>query len=426
MKSLPEHSACCADTTHDQASPATLPDEPFGVYVHVPFCRMLCTYCDFVKYKGLESLFHRYVKAVATEAHSWKNAPPAASLFLGGGTPSALDSVLLRQLIESLHSEFSFTDGAEVSVELNPEDVTDHLISGLQSAGVSRVSLGVQTFDDQLLRRVGRLHTSARATAAISGLRDAGSFSVSTDLIYGLPQQTPEGWRDSLCRAVDLGVDHLSCYALTLEHGTPLARHVASGRIHVPDDDTVAEEYSFACQELTRRGFIHYEVSNWARPGAQSVHNSLYWRGANYVGLGAGAVGYVRGMRWRNQPIALRYCQEVEANGASRCEIELLTARERAHELLLLPLRTDAGLQIPEFQRSTGVNIFEQCASSIEMLQHLGFISVDGPALRVPERHWLVLHSITAQLIAAFDAATVQRSSRSTATSSGLGGPHGT
>jgi oxygen-independent coproporphyrinogen-3 oxidase len=378
----------------------------YGVYVHVPFCRMLCTYCDFVKYRGLEAWYARYAAALVQEAATWRArvaGRPGVSLFFGGGTPSVLGVPQLGMLREQLAGAFGLDERAEYCLEANPEDVDAGFADGIVAAGFSRVSVGLQTFDDALLRRLGRLHSAEQAEAAIRLLLAAGMHSVSGDLIFGLPGQDLPDWQATLERAVDLGLHHVSCYALTVEPATPLGRQIGKRRITIPNDDDAADMYEYAGERLAAAGYRHDEVSNWSRPGHASRHNNLYWQGNDYVGLGAGAVGCLAGRRWWNQRQVEAYCVAVEAGRSAVKEEELLTPTQRAEELLLLGLRTATGLDLEHFRTAVGISLPALAGEALAEAQASSLVEIDARRLRVPERRWGVLHSIVARLLAGMD-----------------------
>ncbi|HEY8742485.1 MAG TPA: radical SAM family heme chaperone HemW [Chloroflexota bacterium] len=385
-------------------------DSDFGIYVHVPFCRMLCTYCDFVKYRGMEDWYTRYAAALLREGRTWQDqmrGRRGVSLFFGGGTPSVLGITALRTLRDQLAAVFELDVGAEYCLETNPEDVDATFAAGLSEAGFSRVSVGLQAFDDALLRRLGRLHTGSQGQTAVRLLIGAGINSISGDLIFGLPGQSLAAWCDTLERAIDLGLHHLSCYALTVEPATPLGRQVGRRRLTLPNDDAAADMYDHAIERLASAGYRHYEVSNWSRPGHFSRHNSLYWHGNDYVGLGAGAVGYRTPRRWWNQRRVEGYCAAVEAGGSAVAEEELLTLIQRAEELLLLGLRTDTGLPLDQFHRAIGIPLAQLAGAALEEALADALVILDGNCLRVPEQRWGVLHSVVARLLAGMDVSLV-------------------
>lgn len=390
-------------------APTSLPEQSLpecGAYVHIPFCRMLCTYCDFVKYRGLESIYDRYLADLQREAeHSRAHrlaGSGCATLFFGGGTPSALGVERLVAIQHRLRAILDVPASGELCAELNPEDVDESVAEGLWDGGFNRLSLGIQTFDDAILRRLGRLHTGATAEAAARSLRRSGRGTVSADLMYGLPAQTLSQWGDTVKRALGLGLQHLSCYALTLETGTPLGRQVKRGRVRVADDDTAADMYDEVMRLLSDAGYRHYEVSNWALPGHESQHNLIYWRSQAYLGLGAGAVGCIGGTRWQNERRVERYCDQVEATGLAVASSETLTMRERLNELILLALRTAEGLDLGRVAQQCG----EQSRIAMQPLltewTERGVIQTmeNGSRVRVAERYWGILHSIVSELLA--------------------------
>jgi oxygen-independent coproporphyrinogen III oxidase len=383
--------------------------EPYGVYVHVPFCRMLCTYCDFVKYRGLEAWYTRYMGALLREAETWRGKLAdrrGISLFFGGGTPSVLGPSALGTLRERMVEIFGLDQHAEYCLEANPEDVDSAFAGGVADAGFTRVSVGLQTFDDALLRRLGRLHSGEQAEMAVRRLLAAGLPSVSGDLIYGLPGQSAASWQATLDRALALRVPHLSCYGLTVEPATPLGRQVARRRITVPDDDAAADMYETTCGRLAAAGYRHYEVSNWSLPGHESRHNGLYWQGNDYIGLGAGAVGYLERKRWWNRRQVAAYCTAMEGGDPASTEVEVLTPAQRAEELLLLALRTEAGLDLAHFRREVGVELTVIADAALADAQEAGLVVRDAGRLRVPQSRWGVLHSVVARLLAGMDLRT--------------------
>jgi oxygen-independent coproporphyrinogen-3 oxidase len=267
--------------------------------VHIPFCTAKCGYCDFNSYAGQEFLIPAYTQALLREAEMWSNALGEGwqvdTLFFGGGTPSLMPLTEMDRLLAGLRRHFGLTAGIEVTLEANPGTVYEPYFWGLREMGVNRLSLGVQSFRDDELAFLGRIHSADEAREAYEGARGAGFDNVSLDLIFGLPGQTAERWLESLEEAVGLGPEHLSLYALTVEEGTPLARDMALGRTPTPDPDLQAELYLRAAQRLEPAGYEHYEISNWAQPGRRCRHNLTYWRNGFWLGLGAGAHSHLPG-----------------------------------------------------------------------------------------------------------------------------------
>jgi putative oxygen-independent coproporphyrinogen III oxidase len=328
---------------HDTAAPTT----DAGLYVHIPFCLSRCGYCDFNTYAGLDRLSERYVHAVKSEselrAGAWEGVR-FRSLFLGGGTPTTLSTPTIRRLLAHLRGAFVIEPRAEVTAEANPDTIDPPYLTALRGAGVTRLSIGVQSLDPSVLEALERLHSADSAIQAYRAARRAGFDEVNLDLIYGASGETLTSWRRTLARAVDLGPDHLSCYALTIEPATSLGRKVAAGVVPAPDPDLQAEMYGAACEMLGRAGYEHYEISNWARSGHRSVHNMGYWEGRAYLGLGAGAHSFRDGMRSWNVRPPLQYLKEVERGRPPTGGSERLTDGERAMERLLLGLRVSDGV----------------------------------------------------------------------------------
>ncbi|MFN0095222.1 MAG: radical SAM family heme chaperone HemW [Dehalococcoidia bacterium] len=294
---------------------------PLAVYVHIPFCTVKCGYCDFNAYAGLDSLKTSYRDALLAEIAAWSDVLQGrrvTSISFGGGTPSEVPVRDLAAVIDAIRSRSEVAVDAEVSVEVNPGTLGASAMTELRAAGVDRVSFGVQSFDPTELRLLDRTHSPEAAVAAVSLARDAGFANVSLDLIFGLPGQTVEGWARSLEAALALRPDHVSCYALTIEAGTPFERRVRQGALESPDPDVAAACYELAERELAVAGFRHYEISNWARRhGFESRHNLVYWQDGDYVGIGAGAHGYLAGRRYENEAHPAAYVARAASGAAA-------------------------------------------------------------------------------------------------------------
>jgi putative oxygen-independent coproporphyrinogen III oxidase len=318
-----------------------------GLYVHVPFCLTRCGYCDFNAYADLGHLAERYVDALRADAdrtaREWDGVT-FASIYLGGGTPTTLETAALEGFLRHLLERFHVDTDAEVTTEANPDTVDERSLAALRSAGVTRLSLGVQSFDPAVLEALERVHPPESARRAYRAARAVGFESVNLDLIYGARGETPGSWARTIREAVGLGPDHLSCYALTVEPSTPLGRKVALGVVPPPDPDLQADLYELACGVLSGAGYRHYEVSNWARPGHECLHNLGYWRHRPYLGLGAGAHSYRDGRRWWNVRPPGRYI-ELALGGKTPTGGEERPGPEEARlESLLLEVRQADGV----------------------------------------------------------------------------------
>jgi len=276
---------------------------PIAIYVHITFCTVKCGYCDFNAYSGMENLKEGYGSALVREiqlAAPFLEGRQVSSIGFGGGTPGEVPASDIAAVIESVGLLGEILPDAEISLEANPGTITDVALRALRRGGVNRLSLGAQSFNADELRFLDRIHSPEATAGSLRIAREAGFASVGLDLIYGLPGQALESWEASLRKAICLQPDHISTYALTVEPGTPLARRVSKGQVVPLDDDAVADQYEAATEILTAAGFEQYELSNWARPGHQSRHNRTYWTDGEYLGIGAGAHGYVAGQRYEN------------------------------------------------------------------------------------------------------------------------------
>lgn len=330
----------------------------FGIYVHVPFCAHRCGYCDFNTYTPGELAGSAapadYLVAVRREVALAARvlggmAGPASSVFFGGGTPTLLAPRDLGGVLDAIAAEIGLTAGAEVTCEANPETVDAAALAQLRAAGVTRLSLGLQSTAPHVLAALDRRHTPGRALRVARTARGSGFDHVSVDLIYGTAGESAADWRASLEAAVGAGVDHVSAYALVVEEGTRLAREVRGGRVAGPSDDVLAERYELAEEVLTAAGLRWYEISNWARgPGDRCRHNLLYWRGGDWWGLGPGAHSHVGGVRWWNRRHPARYAAALAAGVSPAEGREVLGDRERRMERVMLGLRTPDGVPLGE------------------------------------------------------------------------------
>jgi oxygen-independent coproporphyrinogen III oxidase len=318
-----------------------------GLYVHIPFCLTRCGYCDFNTYAGLDELKSPYVNALIREAElsspRWKDEE-FVSIFFGGGTPTILPPEQMVSLLDDLRRTFHVFQDAEITTEANPDTVDAAYLSGLRSAGVTRLSMGLQSFDPLVLRALERIHSPEAVRSAFAAAREAGFDDVNLDLIYGANGETLASWERTLAETIALEPEHVSAYALTVEPATALGRAVAAGRTPPPDADLQAEMYAVACEALASGGYEHYEVSNWAKPGRRCVHNMGYWQGRPYLGLGAGAHSFRAGRRWWNVRPPQQYIDMVASGTRPVGGHEDLKDEEKALERLLLGLRVADGV----------------------------------------------------------------------------------
>ena len=367
-----------------------------GIYIHVPFCQKRCIYCDFYSTTfGLEWK-RSYVSALRREMllrRSEIDPSRVPSLYIGGGTPSQLPLSLLLEMFQAITETFTLADEAEVTIEVNPDDVTPQLIDALRQTPVNRISMGVQTFSDDLLRFLNRRHTSAQALQAVELFREAGYKNISLDLIYGLPGQTFEDWVCDVQQLLALDVPHLSAYALSYEEGTPLYKMLQEGSVSEVPEELSWQMYEYLMDETAAAGYEHYEISNFARPGMHARHNCSYWNGSPYLGLGPGAHSYDGNSVRRSNETSLK--NYVFVAGDVPHQVEALSCREQYNELIMTRLRTASGLSLsiltPE-QKS-------YCQQMAESHICCGNLIKEGDVLRLSRKGIFVSNSIISDLM---------------------------
>jgi putative oxygen-independent coproporphyrinogen III oxidase len=370
--------------------------DEFGLYVHVPFCSHRCWYCDFNAYASLEHLADAYMDALADDVRRALSAPEFAdlderptvtSIFIGGGTPTLVDARGIAKVLRAAHDTWTVAPGAEITIECNPESLTAEKLDAYLHAGINRVSIGVQSLDNDLLQRLGRTHDASTALAALRRARDAGFTNVSGDLIYGIPGETDEQWLASVEGVLECEPTHMSCYALTYEEGTPLESWRRLGKVIPVEDDDVARRWDIADELLGNAGLHRYEISNWSKPGLESRHNSLYWRCGEYLGLGAGAHshlathgGAVRSWTLRSPE---RYSNAIAGGSRTLAGHESIDQRTRASEVMLLGLRRPEGVTSAHFEALVGVDLRRYFGPELEHAAARGLIAWDGHTARV-------------------------------------------
>jgi oxygen-independent coproporphyrinogen-3 oxidase len=381
---------------------------PAAVYVHVPFCRAKCSYCDFVAFAHRETDIERWSQQVLAELEHWshhRDGETARSVFFGGGTPSLVPASILGNLLEAIGRAIGIASGAEISLEANPSSTEPERAAGWRAAGFTRVSLGVQSFDAVRLRLLGRLHGPAGAREAVDVVRAAGFERVSLDLIYGLPGHGIADWEHELEQALHLETGHLSLYALTVEAGTPLARQVVAGDVQVPDDDVLADCYELAEARLDAAGYRHYEISNWARPGHECRHNLAYWRNETFLGLGAGAWSRAHDARfavtsdldaylaWDGVPAA------TPLHPTLHNPIEPIDASGDARETAMLQLRLDDGLDLDAFASRHGTSARAAVESALSEPEAWGLVAAQGARRTLTPRGRLLSNDVFQRIL---------------------------
>ena len=377
---------------------------PAGIYIHIPFCRSRCSYCDFATGMYENDLAQRYVSALGREIAEWneiESPSPIDTIYFGGGTPSLLAPSQIELILRAVPDRFEVLDGAEVTIELNPGDGGTSAASKretlrqFRSLGINRASFGAQTFDDRELKQLGRTHTSADIPATFQQLRDAGFANINFDLIAGLPGQTLAGWQRNLEGALRLRPEHLSLYLLDVHEGTPLADQIRNGMRPKPDDDLAAEMYRVMIDEVVAAGYEHYEISNFCLPGCASLHNTKYWVGAPYFGFGCSAHSYDGARRrWANERDSAKYVGMIEKQLSPIVERTDLNEDEARSESIFLGLRLMRGLDLADYRSRFGADLREQYDAELNRLREAGLILIDHELLRLTTRGALLSNEV--------------------------------
>lgn len=388
-----------------------VPNSGMGLYVHVPFCKTKCPYCDFNTYQGIENLIEPFLPAITSEITCWGDAlayPPVKSVFFGGGTPSYLPQGDIERILVAIQSSFQVDPAAEISIEANPGDLDEAACAGILNQGVNRLSIGVQSLDNDLLNLLGRRHQASEAVEAFQSARQAGFDNVNLDLMYGLPNQSMEQWQKTLSSLIELTPEHISLYALTIEEGTPMHRWAAEGKIPEPDSDLAADMYQHAREVLAEAGYHHYEISNWSLPDRACEHNLVYWENGPYLGVGPGAHSRLGDYRfwtvlsprdyntkaatWADsgvQPLAdlvETALQGIPTLGGW----EHLSLETTCSETMFLGLRLLDGLNLSEASAIAGTDLAKKFQTPIQECLNLGLLEQDGDCLKLTMQTYLV------------------------------------
>lgn len=385
-----------------------------GVYIHIPFCKSRCSYCDFATdvFKNEETV-ERYVDALTQEvsdfklqtSNSSKNQRPKTkieidTIYFGGGTPSLLQSKQLEKILNAVHEKFSVAENSEITMEMNPATVTLETLKDYKSLGVNRASFGAQTFDDTELKRLGRRHTASDVRETIELLRSADFQNVSFDLIAGLPRQTLKDWERNLTEALKLSPEHISLYLLEIHEGTPLAEQIRSERQPLPDEDLAVEMYDLMLEKLTAKNYEQYEISNFSRKGFESRHNSKYWTFAPYYSFGVSAHSFDgEDTRSANERDTFAYVKKIEAGESPVVETFNLDENGRRAEYAFLRLRLNEGIDLGEYEKKFGVGLAAEYAEDLTRLRENGLIELDEKHLRLSKKGMVFSNEVFAVFV---------------------------
>lgn len=376
------------------------------LYLHIPWCLSKCHYCAFhsrpLKPGVLDQTCSLLLREMDLAAAAFPGNTPLSSLYLGGGTPSLLTPEQVNSLLSRSRHLFGHKDDIEITLEANPGTVNTDSLKGYYRAGVTRLSLGAQSFDDQTLKKLGRRHTAAEIRAAFHDARKTKFRSIGLDLICGLPGQTSASWQHDLAEAFDLQPDHLSIYGLTIEEGTPFAHRYPEGTTELPDDDQVADFLELADNLLVTAGYEHYEISNFARPGYRSQHNSGYWQRDGYLGIGPGAHSLLQsgwGIRWGNQYGYDAWAASIRSGHLATAERQKLTRSDALAETIFLGLRMTDGILLDHFENEFGERLEQRFAKEIYQMQRAGVIHCSSERIQLTRRGMLVSNQVFVQFL---------------------------
>ncbi|MDD5073184.1 MAG: radical SAM family heme chaperone HemW [Candidatus Omnitrophica bacterium] len=371
-----------------------------SLYIHIPFCAKKCGYCDFYSINYKRGPASVYVDVLGGQMEAIRG--PVSTIFIGGGTPTAMDTPLLRKLLRGARRLAA--EDAEFTIEANPESLDAGKLDLFLDEGVNRLSIGVQSFNDAKLKRLGRIHSAKKAVDAVMLSRKRGFKNIGIDLIFGAPGETPEDCSAEMARAVKLPVTHVSCYGLTYEKGTPLYKARKKGEVIPADEGSSARMYSLALEYLPAHGFRHYEVSNFAKKGFECRHNLNYWRNGEYIGLGPSAVSYIGGVRKRHLADVREYVKRAEAGKSTVTSSERLTRDRKAKETAAVKIRTAEGIDFGWFKEKTGFDLRELEADALRKLSGTGLIKYKkfagkGAGVALTKKGFLFCDTVSSELI---------------------------
>ena len=391
-----------------QLSPDTFEGHA-GIYVHIPFCQSKCPYCSFVSYQGMDTnTKKRYMQNLLRQAqdmarHPWSKARKFHSLYIGGGTPSTVDVSAMAGFVAGCLEMFDFKalsrKEPEVTMEVNPNTVNEAMLKKFRQSGVNRLSIGSQSFSNAMLKVIGRKHSSQDVIQTVSFARDAGFTNISLDLMYGLPGQDLANWQNSIGAALELAPEHLSVYELTIEQDTVFYEQLQRGRLDLPKEEVSLAMFEYAREVLSASGYDHYEISNYARTGFQSIHNVNYWENGSYLGLGSGAVSCFSGVRVQSEKNPERFIEMIARQQLPFREAEFLSMKARFRESVIMGLRMTAGVSISLLEKQYGITPEKYYGETLEALLIQELLEEKADRLRLTKSGLLLANRIMAQLV---------------------------
>lgn len=371
-----------------------------SLYIHIPFCMKKCIYCDFLSVPYDKDLALDYINTMLKELELRRNsAGVLETVYVGGGTPTTVPTLALIRLLKTIRDIFGITPDAESTIEANPGTVTAEKIRALSEAGINRLSIGVQSFNNKELELLGRIHDFSGALQSIAAARHAGITNLSIDLIYGIPGQTLQSWAHTVLTAIEISPEHISAYELTPEKDTPLQEHISTGRLEKPDEETILMMYAHAMDRFSEAGYGHYEISNFSKPGFRCRHNLNYWNRGQYLGAGAGAHSFIGDRRIRNTGDVKEYLELVSQGNFPFAEVLEISCENAIKEFIFLGLRKTEGLDIREFRDDLGIDLLKIS----NRLMNEGLLISNGTHLRLTRKGIFVSNTVITELFSLLD-----------------------
>jgi oxygen-independent coproporphyrinogen III oxidase len=372
-----------------------------ALYIHIPFCDHKCIYCDFysiITTDNIDPFFNSLIKEFDYYSKIYSEGRVFTSVYFGGGTPSLMTTSYIKKIINVLNEKFNILPDAEITLETNPGTVDYEKLKRFREAGINRISIGIQSFHDDELKFLTRIHDSETAVRTVNDAANAGYKNISIDLIFNLPGQTKEKWRSNLSKALDLPIKHISAYSLILERGTILNKMVLDGKVKIQDSDYDADLYEITIDYLTANGFYQYEVSNFAKPDFECRHNNAYWHYKDYLSFGTSAHSFVDGKRWWNFSSLKRYISEIEKNGHAQANHEFITKEEMFDEFVMLALRS-SGINLKDFKIRFGEKWLSDKSVYFNSLAEGNFVEIDNDLIRLTKKGYAVCDEILKKIL---------------------------
>jgi len=367
-----------------------------AIYIHIPFCDHKCIYCDFysiITTDNISSYKDALIKEINYDANIYSEESSISSIYFGGGTPSLMEPDYLEAIINHIRKKFKVVELPEITMETNPGTVNKTKHKEFLQTGINRISIGIQSFNEEELKFLTRIHDKATAIRTVLDAEEAGYKNISVDLIFNLPGQTKEIWKNNLEIAVPLPVQHISAYSLILERGTILNKMVLDGKVKIQEDDYDAELYEITIEYLEQKGFMQYEVSNFAKPGYECLHNNAYWRYKNYLGLGTSAHSFVNNKRWWNFSSLKMYKDQIEANGSAEANHEIITPEENIEEYIMLALRS-YGIELADLEKRFGKEWMNRNNAYIQLLGKNNLVVIKNDWIKLTKRGYAICDEI--------------------------------